>query len=140
MEFIKNRFCHWNGEHLVVDTMARSHKMVNSMGTGEGLVSFDGFGADLIRFSKDEGMQNHTHLGHHILFVLSGTGYVIYAGEKHEIEPGVCYFVNGQIDHAIKATSDLVMLVVGNNHCAVDSRDRTTLVPYREGTPEELKV
>ncbi|CDH18618.1 conserved hypothetical protein [Xenorhabdus bovienii str. kraussei Quebec] len=114
--------------------------MANSFGTGESLVKHDGLGADLIRFSKGEGVQNHTHPGHHILFVLSGNGYVVYAGKGHKLEPGICYFVQGNVDHAIKATEDLVMIAVGNEHYQVDSEQRMTPVAYREETPEELRV
>ena len=134
------KFCEWDGSNLQVDTALRPKKMANSFGTGEELVRLNNFGADIIRFSAGEGVQNHTHPGDHILFVLSGSGYVIYEGHGEPLVPGICYLVKGEADHAIKASTDLVLIAVGNNHQRVDQELRMTPVPYRDETPELMRV
>jgi quercetin dioxygenase-like cupin family protein len=135
-----SKFCDHVEGTLSVNSSKKIKSMVNSFGTGHALVSANGFGADIIRFAAGEGVQNHTHPGDHILFVLHGTGYVIYAGEIVDLEPGLCYFVNGEVDHAIKAATDLVMIAVGNQHCDVDSEKRMSPVPYRDTTDNKYRV
>jgi quercetin dioxygenase-like cupin family protein len=116
---------------LSIDPGPRAIQMANSGGTGLSLVSHAGFGADVIRFAAGRGVQNHTHPGDHILFVLVGRGFLTYAGSKHELYPGLCYFVPGSVDHAIDATENLVMIAVGNLHKPVGSVERMTPVPNR---------
>lgn len=113
---------------LRIDRSVRPIKMKNSDGTGEPLVLYERFGADVIRFSAGEGVQNHTHEGDHILFVLAGTGTLLFRGERHKLFPGLCYLVPGFVDHAIEAETDLVLIAVGNNHFPLDSEDRMTPV------------
>lgn len=112
--------------NLSVPAGERPHKMHCSDGTGLPLLLHKKFGADVIRFGANEGVMNHTHEGDHILFVLKGTGFVEYNGVDHELEPGVCYMIPGYVDHAIKATTELVLIAVGNNHFPVDSTLRMT--------------
>lgn len=102
------------------------YKMCNSDGTGMPLVKYKDFGADVIRFGAGEGVLNHTHEGDHILIVMKGVGFVEYNGVDHELTPGTCYLIPGHVDHAIKATTELVLIAVGNCHRALDSEDRMT--------------
>jgi quercetin dioxygenase-like cupin family protein len=74
---------------LNISTAERPMKMSNSDGTGESLLSQNGFGTDIIRFAAGEGVQNHIHEGDHILFVLAGNGFVVYDGQPHELNPVV---------------------------------------------------
>lgn len=115
--------------NLSISTDERPIPMANSDGTGEPLLSQNGFGADVIRFAAGEGVQNHIHPGDHILFVLAGEGLVIYDGEPNALKPGISYFVPGNVAHAIEATTDLVMIAVGNQHFPVGSEERMTPVP-----------
>lgn len=113
-------------QNLLIESGARPVKMCHSDGTGQPLFSYNGFGADIIRFAAHEGVKNHTHEGDHILFVIKGHGFVEYNGIEYAMQPGLCYLIEGEIDHAIKATTDLVLIVVGNNHHPLDSEQRLT--------------
>lgn len=107
---------------------ALQYKMCNSDGTGMPLLKYKDFGADIIRFAAEEGVMNHTHEGEHILFVIKGYGLVEYNGVDYELKPGICYLIPGHVDHAIKATTELVLIAVGNNHRPLDSEERMTPV------------
>ena len=113
---------------LEVSSGERPIQMCNSDGTGSALLSLYGFGADIIRFGVNEGVPNHTHEGNHILFVVKGIGTVEYNGTEHKLYPGLCYFIPGQVDHAIKAKEELVLIAVGDNHQPLDSEARMTPV------------
>jgi len=113
---------------LDVPSGVRPIQMCSSDGTGAPLVKTGTFGADVIRFGPGKGVTNHTHEGAHILFVIKGSGFVEYEGVDHALEPGVCYLVPSMADHAIKATTELVLIAVGNDHRALDSQDRLELV------------
>lgn len=111
-------------ERILVHDGERSIKMCNSDGTGEPLLALNGFGADIIRFAAGEGVMNHTHAGDHILFVVRGTGVVEYDGIEYELYPGLSYLVPGNVDHAIRATKNLVLIAVGSKHQPLDSEER----------------
>jgi len=102
--------------------------MVNSDATGLPLLKLSEFGTDIIRFDAGKGVNNHTHDGDHMLFVLKGKGFVEYNGVDHALRPGLCYLILGFVDHAIKATTELVLIAVGNKHFPVDSWERMSLV------------
>lgn len=111
---------------IIVSGEERPIKMYNSDGTGSPLLALKGFGTDIIRFGAGEGVMNHTHEGDHILFVLKGTGIVEYNGVEHDLYPGLCYLIPGEVDHAIRAKEDLVLIAVGNNHRPLNSEERMT--------------
>lgn len=115
--------CTENGT-IVVGDEERPIKMCNSDGTGAPLLALNSFGADIIRFAAGEGVMNHTHVGDHILFVVRGRGVVEYDGVEYELYPGICYLVPGNVDHAIRATQNLVLIAVGNMHQGLDSEER----------------
>jgi len=140
MTMLKERFAEYDGKSLIINDQEQPYKMANSFGTALPLFSHNGFGADIIRFSAGEGVQNHVHPGDHILFTLSGNGYVIYEGVPHELSPGICYFVNGSAAHAIKAVSSLVLIAVGNKHYPATSVERMTPIPYDKETSLEFRV
>jgi quercetin dioxygenase-like cupin family protein len=123
-----SRFADLKGDSLFVKPGALPTQMHMSDGTGLPLIKDGGFGADLIRFDAGKGVRNHTHEGAHILFVLKGNGFVEYNGVDHTLEPGVCYFVPSFVEHAIKATTELVLIAVGNDHRSVGSKDRLEVV------------
>lgn len=112
---------------LVIESGERPIKMCNSSGTGNPLLSYNGFGADIIRFASNEGVMNHTHEGDHILFVIKGEGVVEYNGVEHPLYPGLCYLIPGNVNHAIRASKELVLIAVGNKHQPLDSESRLTL-------------
>lgn len=109
---------------LVIPSGELPYQMRNSDGTGLPLLKDGKFGADVIRFAPGKGVMNHTHEGAHILIVTKGNGFVEYNGIDHPLEPGVCYLIPGNVDHAIKAETELVIIAVGNDHRPVDSVER----------------
>ena len=109
---------------LTVKEGALPYQMSNSDGTGLPLLKDGKFGADIIHFAPGKGVMNHTHEGAHILIVIKGVGLVEYNGIDYPLEPGVCYLIPGDMDHAIKAETELMMIAVGNDHRPVDSVER----------------
>jgi len=128
---IKFQFAEWannnNNNTLTFFDKKLKYDMPNSDATGQPLVSYNGFGADLIRFEDNESVQKHTHEGDHILFVLAGEGIVEYYEEKYDLYPGVAYLIPGNVPHAIYAKNNLILIAVGNNHRPVYSPDRLDL-------------
>ena len=116
---------------LQIDDGERPIPMKNSAGTGMPLVRYGSFGADVIRFQAGEGVQNHVHEGDHILFVLLGRGILVFAGEEYALYPGLCYLVPGAVEHAIRASENLVLIAVANQHRPLDSFERMIPVPSR---------
>lgn len=112
-----------------VERGARPVEMHLSDGTAQPLVAADGFGADVIRFGPGEGVDWHTHVGAHILFVQAGAGWLGYEEEAEAVrlEPGICYLVPSNVRHRIAAETELIMLAVGNDHQPADSPTR--LIP-----------
>lgn len=111
---------------LQITGQPRDIQMCNSDGTGNPLFAYKGFGADVIRFAAGKGVQNHTHDGDHILFVILGDGIVEYNGVENPLYPGLSYLIPGSVDHAIRAHTDLVLIAVGNQHQPLDSEARMT--------------
>lgn len=116
--------------NLVVETGVRPIQMMHSDGTGAPLFSYNGFGADIIRFPANGKVGNHTHEGDHILFVLKGTGIVEYNGVSHELYPGLSYLIPGQSDHSIYARDELILIAVGNNHRPLNSEERLRIIKH----------
>ncbi len=113
---------------LSVESGVRPIQMKHSDGTGFPLLKDGAFGADIIRFEAGKGVANHTHMGAHILFVIKGTGFVDYEDVPQPLEPGLCYFVPSNVKHAIRATTELVLIAVGNDHQVLDSEKRLDVV------------
>lgn len=118
--------------NLMVKGGALPFQMHHSDGTGQPLLKDGKFGADIIRFAAGKGVMNHTHEGAHILIVIKGEGFVEYNGVDYDLEPGLCYLIPGNVDHAIKATTELMMIAVGNDHRPVDSSARLTIISKKE--------
>lgn len=103
-------------------------KMHASDATALELVSLAGFGADLIRFPVGGCVPSHTHPGSHILFVISGGGWVDYDGMTCPLQPGVCYLVPGGVVHGIRAETELTLLAVANDHRRAGAEDRLSVI------------
>lgn len=82
------------------------------------------FGAGVITFKAGTGVDTHTHEGSHILMVLKGTGELGYYQETHQMFPGMIYNVPSNVPHSIIATTDMTLVVVGNDYRSVDSHER----------------
>ena len=127
-EFLQAKWAENENGQIVPISGKLPIQMLHSDATGLPLVSVDGFGADIIRFESGKGVTNHTHKGAHILFVLKGTGFVEYEGTDYPLQVGVVYMIPGNVDHAIKATTELVLIAVGNDHKPLDSEERLSVI------------
>lgn len=132
MEIPEIQFARWANisplGHLVIDNKERERKMFLLNGTGTPLVAYKNFGADIIQFEANATIVNHTHKGDHILFVLSGTGFVEYNGVEHPLSPGISYLIPGNVNHAMRSIDSLVLLSVSNEHRPLDSEERLVVV------------
>ena len=102
-------------------------KMVDSDATAKPLLKHGCFGADIIRFPPNGKIADHIHPGSHMLFVLSGFGWVDYEGVPTRLKPGVCYLIPAGIRHGIRATTELTLLAVGDDHREAGAAERLTL-------------
>ncbi|MCR4311588.1 MAG: cupin domain-containing protein [Candidatus Taylorbacteria bacterium] len=136
--FIKGQLMSFEG--------AQPLQMQHSDGTALPLVLDDStpkkFGAEVVVFQADKGVGLHTHVGAHILLVTKGEGVLIYesrhgldgpALERHVMFPGMIYLVPSNVPHAIKATTELVLIAIGNDHKPADSLERLEIVEKRGG-------
>ena len=107
-------------------------QMHESDGTALSLVLDDTtakkFGADVVRFAPGTGVRLHKHVGAHVLMVTKGTGILTYENEKYEMFPGMIYLVPSNVPHAISATTELVLVAVGNDHRPADSAERLDII------------
>lgn len=110
-------------------------KMHASDATAVPLFAWGRFGADAIRFPAGGRVPDHTHPGAHILYVLSGTGWVDYEGEPTRLEPGVCYLIPGGARHGIRADTELTLLAVASDHRPADSPERLRVTAERTPHP-----
>lgn len=127
------RIVQWAGvnaisKFLTIDRGPRSFQMANSDATGDPILSNGNFGCDIIRFDAGKGVPAHTHEGNHILLVLLGTGFVFYDQRPYALKAGYAYLIEGSVVHAIKATTELILMAIGDNHFPVDSQERMTPV------------
>ena len=115
---IKNR--------IILDSGRLPVQMARSDATAFPLLITGKLGADLIRFPPGGEVPLHTHPGSHLLFVVSGEGFVECDGEKTPIQAGDCYAIPGGSIHAIQAgpTSELTMIAVGDDHRDAGSEGR----------------
>lgn len=99
-----------------------------SHGLGLPLVGDGKFAADMLRFEPGKSTALHTHPGDHILFVVDGSGYLVFGGTHHNLSQGDCYYVPGSVPHQVGAMGEtLVLLSVANDHRPVGSVWRSSL-------------
>lgn len=125
-----------NTQLLEIDTSLRPCSLAKSNATGEGLVSNDHIGADMIRLAAGDGFVPHTHPGDHLIIVVAGKGTITYDGKIHPTQAGDIYLIAGEVPHAVGAITDHVLLAVGSPHKPIDSQDRMTPVEYEAVTAE----
>ena len=121
---------------LGIDTGLRTLAMAHSNATGQGLVSINTLGADIVRLAAGDGFVPHTHPGDHLLIVLAGQGTVTYGGKIYPTRAGQIFMIAGQVPHAVGAITDHVILAVGSPHKPVDASDRMVPVAYQAVTAD----
>ena len=109
--------------------------MSQSDATALRLVKQEAFGADLIRFPPGGRVPDHTHVGDHILYVLSGRGWVDYDGQPWPLEAGTLYLIPSMVRHGIRAETELTLLAVANVHRDAASEDRLYVTPLAPAYP-----
>ncbi len=127
-EFKQAKWADYTDNQLRINKGVLPIQMKHSDGTGLPLVTYENFGADIVRFPAGKGVGTHTHIGAHILIVLNGEGFVEYEGVDHPLLPGIVYMIPGNIKHAIKATTELILIAVGNDHKPLESEERLQVV------------
>jgi mannose-6-phosphate isomerase-like protein (cupin superfamily) len=115
----------WN---LVPPSGELETQMAHSDGTAKSLLVYKKFGMDIIRFDAEKWVATHTHIWDHILMVLKWEGFVEYDWIDYALEPGMSYMVPGSVPHAIKATSELVLIAIANDHRPAGSEERLDVV------------
>lgn len=99
-------------------------RMARSEATALPLFKVGQLGADVIRFPAGGRVPDHTHIGGHVLYVLSGTGWVDYDGVPWELAPGRAYLIPPMVRHGIRAETELTLLAVADNHRPAGSGER----------------
>lgn len=103
--------------------------MVASEAIGLPLVQSGCFAADMLDFGSQQKTSLHTHPGSHILFIVSGHGWLDYDDQTHDLELGTCYFVPGSVAHRIRSSKEgLTLLSVSNDHRPVNSSERVEVL------------
>ncbi len=111
------------------DFGAQSVQMVASDATTRVLVENASglFGADLLRFPAGGMVPMHTHVGDHILIVFCGLGELLCEREPICLQPGLIYLIPGNVPHQINATTELVLVAIGNDRRPPGSKERLSL-------------
>lgn len=103
-------------------------KMHASDATAKRLLKHGSFGADLIRFPAGGCVPPHTHPGSHMLFVLSGQGWVDCGNQSFFLSAGECYLIPSNVIHGIRAATEFTLISVADNHRDVANEDRLNVV------------
>ena len=89
-------------------------------------------GIDRIDIAPGSGFEPHTHEGAHILFGLSGSGELFFAGQTFVVQPGDTVYVPANLPHAVRSSKtsrgEFSFLAIGYPHKRVHSRDRMQVV------------
>ena len=103
--------------------------MHGSEAQGISLVKLKNFAADMLKFSPGNKTSLHTHPGNHILFVVEGSGSLLYNNEIYSLTKGICYLVPGAIVHQITAgKEELILMSIADDHKSVTSKDRVKII------------
>ena len=109
-------------------------------------IGLDGaeFGIDAIQMDQGTAFPLHTHPGDHILYVLTGSGFVFVDGVDHEVRAGDSIFIAGELPHGVRTAGyldgrrnrgePLVFLAFGHPHMPLSSSERMTVHPDNEDT------
>ena len=88
----------------------------------------DAIGADTIEMEPGSAFPLHVHPGDHILYVVTGAGFVHIGGVDYPINRGDTIFLPAELPHGVhtspSAGENLVFLAVGHPHRPLDSADR----------------
>lgn len=86
-------------------------------------------GVDLLYVQPHAAFPLHTHSGHHILYLLQGTGTVTYGGQVYPTSAGDLVMIEATVDHAVAAgPSGQWILAFGAPHAEIDAPDRMHVV------------
>ena len=118
----------WENWELIVTSWMRETQMKHSDWTARALLLHKKFWADEIRFGAWEWVWTHTHEWDHILMVTKWTWFVEYDWVDYPLEPGSIYMVPWSVEHAIKATTELILIAIANDHRPAGSEERLDVV------------
>ncbi len=88
-------------------------------------------GVDRVRMAVGTHFPLHIHAGDHLLYILSGTGFLHFDGTDHQLSPGDSIFVPAEHPHGVRGPErgdPLEFLAFGVPHHPVGSATRMTVV------------
>lgn len=90
-------------------------------------------GADEIEMEPGSAFPLHVHPGDHILYVLSGEGYVQIDGADIAISAGDSLYLPAELPHGVRAgtTGNLRFIAIGHPHRPLQSADRMKRISPR---------
>jgi quercetin dioxygenase-like cupin family protein len=99
------------------------------VGVGSVTLEDHPIGADLIEMQPGSAFALHEHPGDHILYVISGTGFVHISGVDRPVKGGDLVFIAAEHPHAVKgppAGTELPLCIIafGYPHKYVGASDR----------------
>jgi len=90
------------------------------------------FGADLIEMQSGSAFPLHTYQGDHLLFVVSGRGFVHIDGVDRPVRVGDTIFIAAEHAHSVKTDpafpGSLAFMAIGIPHKHIQAYDRMTVV------------
>jgi quercetin dioxygenase-like cupin family protein len=94
------------------------------------------FGADLIEMQPGSAFPLHVHAGDHLLFIVSGRGFVHIDGEDHPAVTGDTFYIAAEHPHGVKTDPDFwgafAFLACGIPHKHITAHDRMTVLRDHE--------
>jgi len=95
-------------------------------------------GCDLIRMQPGSAFPMHTHEGDHIIYVVSGWGFVHIDGRDIEIAEGDVVHIPAEHPHGVWAAgNELLFAAIGHPHHKVHSTKRMTIVKPGDDTARD---
>lgn len=86
-------------------------------------------GLDVLTLEPNATFPIHTHAGHHVLYVIRGSGSVSYQGQVFTTNTGDLIIIPAEVEHNVAAGPEgEVLLAFGAPHRRIDATDRMTVV------------
>jgi quercetin dioxygenase-like cupin family protein len=91
-----------------------------------------GVGVDLIEMSPGSSFTIHQHPGSHLLYILSGNGFVNIDNLDYRLTVGDTIFIPAEFSHGVRTDKDqsepLVIISFGYPHKHLNSKERMVVV------------
>ena len=95
-------------------------------------------GLDLMQMQPGSSFPLHTHSGDHVIYVISGRGFVQVGDKNNPVKEGDSVFIPAELSHGFNACSDakepMLFVAVGHPHRNLSSTQRMRLVEQGHAT------